>query len=91
MTTYRQINVTDSWRPGEVHASRLNDTFWCLEAKLSNGRIARLFKTMPTPILEDEPALLRQLMAQDRCDRVREWLGRFWAILNRCYGCRCDR
>lgn len=90
MTTYRQINVSDYWNPNEIHASRLSDTYWIIEAKLESGRVARLFKTMSTPTEQDEPDLLKQLIVQDRKARVKEWFERVWQMLTRCHFCRCE-
>ena len=49
VTTDRQINVTDDWTPNEIHAGRITDTYWVIQAKLENGRVPMMFKMMLTP------------------------------------------
>lgn len=90
MTIWKQINETDSWAINEIRVGRIGDNDWCIEAKLANGRIARMFKMMSQPDPQDEPMLLRELIRKDKRDRVKEWLNRLWLRLTRCYGCHCE-
>ncbi len=88
MTLYRQVDVTDDWKVGEVHLSALGHRQWFAQAKLKSGRVPHIFFTQATEQL-DEAVILGMLLTQDLRDRVRERLSGIWQFLTRCYCCRC--
>ena len=90
MTTWKQVNVSDTWIVGEVHVGKIWDTYWVIEAKLSSGRVARMFRSGPRPDVSEEADLLRQLMRKDRWNRITEGFADLWRKMTRCYFCNCD-
>jgi hypothetical protein len=82
MTTYKQINVTDSWKQNEVHVSRITDTSYGCCAKLTGGRLSVLVLKYK-PEESEEPAILKRLIWRDRKKRLSE----FWQSIFRRHEC----
>lgn len=92
MTLYRHVNISEYWDVNEIHATKLRDDYWGIQAKLENGRVPMIFINGPQPQEKDEPDLIKQLVKKDRLDRWNEFWGRLWLKLtwSRGYVSGCD-